>query len=232
MDIWRTHFLKILRVKKDFFRTIYHFCAFRLTPFPGVLMDVRQKKQDRIPRNSWCPPSRPGSRSWYWPGWQTQGSREKEISSHVNSKVFALWLAKYTFCPAEDSASSLPSRLTSGPVNTSFYSLSKLSVHIPKGLASFWKLPPLTWTACGSRSTICPLITCRQWKNAEAKERQDVASLRETPVSRDCVICCLWQLWRANWADDLRKESPRFTSVLLSFWAGPLSCLGWYPQAD
>lgn len=140
MDIWRTHFLKILRIRKDFFRTIYHFCAFWLTPFPGVLMDVRQKKQDRIPRNSWRPPSQPGSRSRYWPGWQTQGSREKEISSHVNSKVFALWLAKYTFCPVEDSVSSLPSRLTSGPVNTSFYSLSKLSVHIPEGLASFWKL--------------------------------------------------------------------------------------------
>lgn len=138
-DIWVTHFLKILWVRKDFFRTIYNFSAFPLTTFPGVLMDVRQKKQERIPRDSWCPPSLPGSRSWRQPGWQIQGSRGKEISSHLNSKVFSLWLAKYTFCPAH-STSSLPSRLTSGPKNIQLQHLRQLKMWTLTGLFGYKKI--------------------------------------------------------------------------------------------
>lgn len=42
------------------------------------------------------PPSLPAPQSWCRPGWRTQGSGEKEVSSHLNSKVFSLQLAKYT----------------------------------------------------------------------------------------------------------------------------------------
>lgn len=137
------------------------------------------------------------------------------ISSHLNSKVFSLRLTQRTFCPT-CSASSLSSKLTCRPVNTGVHFFFKLSVPIPQGITSFRKPTPAphlnrTWVLLKNLLSHQPL----RIKKFKSRERQNVAWLQETPVSRDCLICSWWPLRRADWADELLKEgSPRFTPTL------------------
>lgn len=97
------------------------FCGFPLNRFPWSSDGCKNEQTGLEGKKCWGPGSLTKSQWWY------RSVVRKEIN--INSEVFSLWLAQYTFCPAY-SASSLPSRLNSWPVNTSFYFLFKLSVHI------------------------------------------------------------------------------------------------------
>lgn len=116
---------------------------------------------------------------------------------------------------------SLPSRVTSGPVN-----IGKLSVHIYYEITRCWKPPApalnIIWVLLDN---LLLLSSTHKEKNAEARKAKCGVATRNSITSRNVhTIHCLWQLQRADWDDELLQECrPHFTFTLLSFWAAPLT---------
>lgn len=116
---------------------------------------------------------------------------------------------------------SLPSRVTSGPVN-----IGTLSVHIYYEITRCWKPPApalnIIWVLLDN---LLLLSSTHKEKNAEARKAKCGVATRNSITSRNVhTIHCLWQLQRADWDDELLQECrPHFTFTLLSFWAAPLT---------
>lgn len=199
--------------------TIYNSCGFPFTTFPGFWW-TEEKKQRRLSRNSWCPLLLSSLSHGAGQAANTEIMREVKYQVTSTPRSFPYGWAPCIFILLA-LLFSLPSRVTSGPVN-----IGKLSVHIYYEITRCWKPPApalnIIWVLLDN---LLLLSSTHKEKNAEARKAKCGVATRNSITSRNVhTIHCLWQLQRADWDDELLQESrPHFTFTLLSFWAAPLT---------